>query len=155
MAQPQQHQLPNALGSAAVKLEDIIEVTDRLNAILIKESALLAAMQLKDIGPLQEEKLMLSARLQSYQRVLAADESIAGEAHPASRDRLLTMANDLAGNIQENLRLTTIAQNVNRRVMQTFIEALAIQQRANTYSDQGTHENGSEVMVSININERA
>lgn len=156
MRQPQQHQLPNApAGGANVNLEEIIEVTNKLNAILIKESALLAAMQLKEIAPLQAEKLALSAKLQSFQRLLAADETIAGDAHPATRDRLLTMAGDLAGNIEENLRLTTIAQSVNRHVMQTFIDVLAEQQRVNVYGGQGTHETGPDVTVSLNINERA
>ncbi len=152
MSQPQ---LPSPTVTSSVNLDEMIAVTDRLNSILIKESMLLAAMQMRDLEPLQEEKFALSARLASFQRALAADEAIAGNSHPATRDRLLTMAGELAGNIEENMRLTSIAQSVNRRVMQTFIEVLAEQQRVSVYSDQGVHGSAPDVTISININERA
>lgn len=150
-----QHQLPSPAGVSSVNLDEMIAVTDKLNGILLQESMLLASMQVKDLVPLQEEKFALSARLASFQRALAEDETIAGNSHPATRDRLLTMAGDLALNIEENLRLTSIAQSVNRRVMQTFIEVLAEKQRVSVYSDQGLHGTAPDVTISININERA
>ncbi len=149
------HQLPKPADTHALNLNEMIGVADKLNALLVKESLLLAAMKVKELPPLQAEKLALSSKLEAFQRMLAADDQAVARADASTRDSLYDAAANLALNIEENLRLTAIAQTVNRRVMQTFISALADQEQVSVYSNQGQHEMGNRVTVSININERA
>lgn len=148
------HQLPNS-GHTPVNLDEVMAITERLNALLVHESLLLSQMKVKDLAPLQEEKFKLSAKLEAFQRTLAADNQLVASADSATRDKLLDMAGSLAGNIEENLRLTAIAQTVNRRVMQTFVDVLAEQERVHTYSNQGGQASAPGVTISLNLNERA
>jgi flagellar biosynthesis/type III secretory pathway chaperone len=143
------------MSAATIDLSEVMQVTEQLNRLLLEECALLAGMKVRDLGPLQEEKTALSQRLELFQRALATDNSAVVTADEPVRERLMNLAQDLTDNIQENLRLTTIAQSVNRRVMQTFVEVLAEQQRVAVYGNQGQTDSGPAVTVSVNINEQA
>lgn len=148
------HRLPNA-DTNMVDLENVLEVAERLNQLVLIECDLLNAMQVRDLHLVQAEKNALSQMLEQYQKAIAANENAVGNAAPELRDRLYNMASELATNIEENLRLTAIAQAVNRRVMQTFVEVLAEQQSVSVYNLQGGACATSDVTVSLNINERA
>lgn len=149
------HQLPSPSEPSIVSVQDMVEVTTRLNSLLLQESALLAQMKVKDLEPLQEEKFALSSKLESYHRALLGGSEVHTAGDPNVRDTLLNLADGLAATIEENMRLTALAQTVNRNVMQTFVEALAEQQRVHTYSARGHHAPPPAVTVSLNINERA
>lgn len=144
--------------SAAVKkidLAEVMAVSDRLNSLLLEESTLLATMKLGALMPLQQEKIALSIKLQGFHRALASGEATVLDNDPDAHERLYHVATTLAANIEENMRLTGIAQNVNRRVMQTFVEALAEQERVHVYSGHGAQDQQTNVTISLNINERA
>lgn len=149
------HQLPNGNGSTIVDLDEVLEVTERLNQLVLLECDLLNTMQVRDLHAVQAEKNALSQTLETYQKALASDAHVVTSATTEMRDRLFNMASELAANIEENLRLTAIAQTVNRRVMQTFVEVLAEQQSVSVYSNQGGQGPTPDVTVSLNINERA
>ena len=153
--QPSHYQLPNKGKFKSLTIEDMMSITARLNTILVQESDLLGAMRVKEIGPLQEEKHKLSQQLESFQKMLAADRSMVQAAHPETRDQLLLLTEDLTFNIEENMRRTVVARNVNQRVMRNLMDGLAEQQRVHTYGRQGQASRNAHVMVSVNLNERA
>lgn len=148
------HALPRTAHST-FDIGEMIAITTKLNEILLEENTLLRAMKVKCIGPLQEEKIKLGQRLESFQRALATDESVLQDTAPDMRDALLSITHTMLNNAEETLYRTTIARSVNQRVMQTIIDAMAEQQRLGTYSNQGQTHSGSDVALSVNLNERA
>lgn len=149
------YRLPNAAAPKALDMNEVHDVALRLNDLVVMECELLSNMRLRELHAVQEEKLRLSALFDKYQQVIATDQQFAETISPDMRDRLYLIASELAGNIEENMRLTAIAQNVNRSVLQIFVGAIAENERATTYSGQGQTETGSDVTISLNINERA
>jgi len=150
-----QHQLPPKGNFEALTLADMMQITARLNDILVTESDLLSAMKVKELAPLQAEKQKLSKSLESFQKRLATDDSLLATADTDTRRQLLTMTDTLAVNVEETMRRTQIAQNVNRRVLCSIMEVMADQQRTGAYGATGVANSGPEVRVSVNINERA
>ena len=149
------HRLPNGAAQKALDVNEVHDVALRLNELVVMECELLSNMRLRELHAVQEEKLKLSSLFGKYQQAIAADQQFAENITPDMRDRLYTVASELAGNIEENMRLTAIAQTVNRSVLQIFVEAIAEHERVSTYSGLGQTEAGPDVTISLNINERA
>lgn len=142
--------------SGEFNIQEMMTVTAELTRILSEETELLRRMKIREILPLQEEKRALSSKLEHFQQLLVADNSTAKAADETTRDKLLTMTDYLAVTIEENMHHTHIAQQVNQRVLQTITEAMASQQRPVLYGRDGKEgTTGPEVMVSVNLNERA
>ena len=139
MAAPRLGPALHAGGMGRVTLGELLERPDRVAELAPEDLAL----TLSHVAALH---LSLAGRLREVSPPIPAG---------AAGDRLLTIAEDLAYTIEENMRLTRIAQAVNRRVMQTFVEVLADQQRVSVYSNQGLHGDAPNITVSLNINEQA
>ena len=153
---PFQHQLPDKGNFIDLTLHDIMDITAQLNKLLQTESLLLTDMRMKELAPLQAEKEKLSAKLESFQKLIATDNSIVKTAAENDREELIALTDDLALTIEENLRRTEIAQNVNQRVMRTLMDVMANQQRTGAYGRQGVVQPAvSEAPVSLNLNQSA
>ena len=148
-------QLTKTLNYAALTVDDMIAITGRLGTILAEENNLLAKMRIKEMAPLQAEKQKLTQQVESFQRMLAADISLVKTAEPERQDALLIATDGLYTAIEENLHLTSVAQSINKQVMHTIVEAMAEQQRIGLYGRRGQSNAESEVMLSVNLNERA
>jgi flagellar biosynthesis/type III secretory pathway chaperone len=136
-------------------LGEMITITHRLSDLLSEESRLLSTMKVKEIAPLQEEKKKLSKQLESFQRILAADDSPVRNLHVDRKEELLVMSEGLYEKIEEAMYRTAIAQSVNQRVMQVFVDAMADQQRLSVYGNQGQANAARIPPLSVNLNEKA
>ncbi len=147
--------LPAAFITSDFDVEKLITVATRLNALLAEENHLLSAMRLTDLAALQQEKRNLTQQVEAFQRTLAVNTTALQAADPERRDLLLATTQQLVGAIERNLHLTSVAQSVNQRVMQTIVEAVAMQHRVGTYSPQGQTSQELGMALSVNLNERA
>ncbi len=134
---------------------EMITLTNRLSDILVEETKLLTSMKVKEIGPLQEEKMQLGRKLESFQRLLAADDAPARALPLDHKEALLIASENLYEKIDEAMYRTSIAQQVNQRVMQVFVEAMAEQQRLGIYGNHGRTETATDKTISVNLNEKA
>lgn len=152
---PHQHTAPMPV-YGVFDVEEMIHATSRLSDVLAEENDMLTAMRLKDLETLQAEKRSLTLQVESFQRMLAVDNSAVKEADPARRELLITLTDGLMTAIEKNLHLTRNAQYANQLVMQTIVEAMSMQHRVGTYGSQGKtkHEMGG-ITLSVNLNERA
>ena len=155
MHQPQPHKLPKSSAYAKLNVEDIIAITGRLQHILLEENALLAAMKIKDLAPMHEEKLKLTRQLEAFKKQLVTDNSAVKAASDQNRETLLALSEDLNHAAEENLRRTTIAQKVNKQAMETIVGVIAERQRLHVYGSQGQANPSAPQTLSVNLNERA
>lgn len=136
-------------------VNEMITLTNRLSDILVEETKLLASMKVKEISPFQEEKMQLGRKLESFQRMLAADDTAARTLPIDHKEALLIASENLYEKIDDAMYRTSIAQQVNQRVMQVFVEAMAEQQRLGVYGNQGRMDTATDKTISVNLNERA
>ena len=149
------HKLPKTTSYAKLDVDDMIGIATLLQDILLQENEVLAKMRLKELAPMQEEKLKLTRQLESFQKLLATDTSVVAAATETSRHALADLTRQLLGTAAENMRRTTIAQTVNKRVMQSIVSTLSDQRRLNVYGAHGQANAASSATLSINHNERA
>ena len=156
---PSPHDQPNLSPMpvyAVFDVEDMLTASTRLTDLLTQENELLAAMRLKELGALQDEKRALSVKVEAFQRMMVVDNQPIKTADPARRNLLLSTMENLIGLVEENLHLTRVAQHTNRLVMQTIVEAMSMQHRVGTYGRQGqTNHAPTGIPFSVNLNERA
>jgi len=152
---PFQHQLPSKGNYLDLTLADMKDITQQLGQLLRVESDLLGEMRVKEIGPMQAQKQKLSQKLESFQKLLAADDTIVKTAAAQDREELLMLTDDLAAAIEENMRRTVVAQNVNQRVMRSLMDVMAEQQCTGAYGRLGQANATPAPAISLNLNERA
>lgn len=141
---------------ATMSLSDMMQVTEQLNQVLAAESALLKAMKVRELPPLQEQKAALSDQLEHFRLALAVDRSPIEHATDRERERMMMLADELALQIEENMRHTELARGVNARVMGMLSEAVSGSQRATTYGAHGRADTKSGALsVPLNINAQA
>jgi len=138
-----------------INLDGLISMSTRLAEILTIESALLRDMKLKEIMPLQTEKINLSRTIGMQQQQLQSHPELLSGVDPAALDRLLNVTEELQDIISENMRLNDIARTVNQRVVNVISNALREQQRPTTYNRYGSTRTAEQVPVSINLNQQA
>ena len=155
--QPQtnNHALPNAALQASMNIDALMAATMRLADLLMKETECLTAMRVREIEGMQKEKLDLTKQLEQYQARIAADPSFLANADPKKREELLFLTDDLAFAVEENFRHTAVARSVNQRVMHAIRDALTESKSIGTYDRQGQAAGGSDLTLSMNLNQKA
>ena len=155
-ARPQQTRpLPNAAILQTMSVDELMETTRRLSDILAEESDMIATMQLKDLPRLNEEKLKLTAVLEIYQQVMAADPSFIKKADDKKREQMILFADDLAMNVEENFRKVSVAKAVNSRVMQAIMDVMSEKHRPASYGRNGLASQNHGLALSVNLNQQA
>ena len=157
--QPQPHTshrpLPDAALQASMNIDTLMNATMRLADLLIQETDCLTAMRIREIEGLQKEKLDLTKLLEQYQARIASDPTFLSSADPKKREELLFLTDDLAFAVEENFRHTAVARSVNQRVMHAIRDALTESKSTGTYDRQGQAAGGSDVTLSMNLNQKA
>jgi hypothetical protein len=140
---------------ATMSIEELMESTLRLADLLMEESQCLTEMRVNDIEPLQAEKIALTNLLERYQIRMASDPSFIKAADENKRSELLLLTDDLAFAVEENFRRTSAARAVNSRVMHAIRDVLTEQQSVSTYDRQGQAGHGSNLALSMKLNQKA
>lgn len=153
--QPHAHQLPNAAARASMSVNELMDATLRLSDLLAEEGEHIEAMRYKELPRLHEEKVKLTALLENYQRLLAADPDFIRNADPRTREELLLRTDDLAFNVEDSFRKVSVVRAVNGRVMQAIMDVMGEQHRPGTYGPKGVATQMGDLALSINLNQRA
>ena len=142
---------PNSLA------EDLIAVTSRLSAILEQENKLLQAMKPARITTLQDDKVALANAYQALMLELARDPAPISQMEPILRltvEKTLKQFNELAN---RNMNALRAAQEVNRRVMVTIVDAIKSQstgQRGYGRTGRASAGDAGGRPISVSVNER-
>jgi hypothetical protein len=139
-------------------VEDLIAVTSRLAAVLERENELLRQMQPSKIAAFQDDKLSLANVYQALVREIARDPARLAALESALRTELekaLARFSELAS---ANAKAIRAAQEVNRRVMLTIVNAVkARQAQAVGYARDGRRSSvpaEKAPVVSLGVNQR-
>ena len=107
-----------------VQITELLDLMIRLADLLAHETVLLREGRVRDIAPLQAEKLRLSQR---YRKALAdinaGGSSIAGLAPPL-RAQILAASNRLAETVAENERTLRIGRAAARQLLDCIVESV-------------------------------
>jgi hypothetical protein len=155
-AQSNHHKpLPNAAAYASMNIDELMGATMRLADLLMLETECLTTMRIREIEGFQKEKLDLTTLIEQYQSRIAMDPSFLANIDIKKREELLLMTDDLAFAVEENFRHTAVARSVNQRVMHAIRDALTESQSIGTYDRQGQAGGGSDLTLSMNLNQKA
>lgn len=138
-----------------VDVYELITVTARLKDLLVRETAHLKAMEIKEIARLQEEKQKLTKTMETYQKLIKTRPELVRALDEDSRAELSELTEEFSKAVAENMQRTAVARAVNQRVVQAIMDVVTENQHAGTYTKYGTNHAPSGMSVSFNLNERA
>ena len=124
---------------ATGRVNDLIEITERLANLLTKENKALNDKEANEATQYLDEKSNLSRIYETRIQGLIDDPSILANAAPELRDKLRELGQSVNVMIQENAQLLKITIEANRRVVSMVAAAVKTQQPGpGTYSAKGT-----------------
>ena len=124
---------------ATGRVNDLIEITERLANLLTKENKALNDKDANEATQYLDEKSNLSRIYETRIQGLMDDPSILANAAPELRDKLRELGQSVNVMIQENAQLLKITIEANRRVVSMVAAAVKTQQPGpGTYSAKGT-----------------
>ena len=121
------------------RVDDLIEITERLASLLKKENKALNEKDANEATQYLDEKGNLSRIYETRIQGLIDDPSILANAAPELREKLRELGESVNVMIQENAQLLKITIEANRRVVAMVAAAIKTQQPGpGTYSAKGT-----------------
>ena len=124
---------------ATGRVNDLIEITERLASLLKKENRALNDKDANEATRYLDEKGNLSRIYETRIKGLMDDPSILATAAPELREKLRDLGESVNVMIQENAHLLKITIEANRRVVAMVADAVKTQQPGpGTYSAKGT-----------------
>ena len=138
------------------RLNDLITITGRLIELLERENNALATHQNQVIHELLDEKAALSRVYETRFKSLAEQPELLVETDPLLREKLVELAGQVEGLMDENAKLLHTAIETSRRTVDLIAEAVQNQQpSAGTYgadaatSEDGANASGQRVALSL------
>lgn len=120
-------------------VDEIIQLSGRLVAIMEQETALLEKMKVAEIAGGQVEKDRLARLFETKLRALAADKKVAAEVAPAIRAEFAQAMDKFRAAMRANERSLRAAKDANERVVKAIVEAAQAQTApSHAYSAAGT-----------------
>jgi hypothetical protein len=124
---------------ATGRVNDLIEITERLANLLTKENKALNDKDANEATQYLDEKGNLSRIYETRIQGLIDDPSILANTAPELRDKLRELGESVNIMIKENAQLLKITIEANRRVVSMVAAAVKTQQPGpGTYSAKGT-----------------
>jgi hypothetical protein len=124
---------------ATGRVNDLIEITERLASLLKKENQALNDKDANEATQYLDEKGNLSRIYETRIQGLIDDPTILANAAPELRDKLRELGESVNIMIKENAQLLKITIEANRRVVSMVAAAVKTQQPGpGTYSAKGT-----------------
>ncbi len=124
---------------ATSRIQDLIEITERLASLLTKENRALADKNAREATRYLEEKSNLSRIYESRIKSMVDHPAALAAVEPELRRKLREMGETVNTMIRENAKLLKIAIESNRRVVDLAAEAVKSQQPGpGIYSAKGT-----------------
>jgi hypothetical protein len=111
--------------------DSLAEVADRLAAVLARETALVRAMRVAEIGGLQADKTSLTALYQKTLKSLVAAHGGKPFA-PAVKERLAAAGERLGAAVTENELALRVGKVATERLITTIVAAVKEEQKSST-----------------------
>ena len=126
---------------ATGRINDLIEITERLENLLTKENKALRDKNAREATQYLEEKSNLSRIYESRIKALMDNPSYLSEADPERRSKLRELGEKINTMIAENAKLLKIAIDANKKLVNMVADAVKAQQPGpGIYSAKGTAE---------------
>lgn len=106
----------------------IIELAERLHAVLVRETALVRALRIKEAGPLQPEKTQLAELYRKTFKSLVARQG-EGELPAPLKARLRDAGEGLAKAVRENALILRVGQAATERLIIAIVTAINAQRK--------------------------
>ncbi len=115
---------PLAPASLSEQATAMLDLMMRLSELLGHETELLRAGRLRDIEPLQREKLRLTLLYQKALKALAAGGTTVSALPPPLRVQFVAASGRLADAVGENERALRIGRAATRRLLDAIVESV-------------------------------
>jgi len=123
-----------------IHMSDLLRDMAQLKALLMRETALLCAMRIKDVEALNEEKLRLISRVELQKRLIESDPARLTGGELYSKESLKAMAKDIEKTARINYQETLKAREINRKVLAVVSgEMEKYERRTSGYNRGGYH----------------
>jgi hypothetical protein len=139
--------------TAVVRLvEDVIDVTQTLTALLEREIELLKNLKPQDIRDLQHDKTTLAATYERQIRELRAKPAILGDIDSKLKDRLRQATIRFQTVLAENERSIRAVKTVSERLMRAVVAAVADRKSGSpAYTRAGIVTGGAVAAKSVSL----
>ena len=150
--------LPETGEALRPSIDALIEIASQLIALLGRETALLREMKIREIAPLQAEKLALTRAYETRVRALNKHGEAIEQVEKAIRDELRATVNRFEDAAKANTIAVQAAQHLNQRLMQAIVDTVNERRgRRETYGADG-HRLGADLRpregVALSFDER-
>jgi flagellar biosynthesis/type III secretory pathway chaperone len=139
--------------SAIVPLvEEVIEVTQRLTALLEREIELLKNLKPQDIRDLQRDKAALAATYERHIRDLRAKPALLATADAKFKERLRQATMRFQMILAENERAIRAVKTVSERLMRAVVAAVADRKSGTpAYTRSGVTSGGAATAKAVSL----
>ncbi len=141
-----------SMKNPTIDIKDIISVTKELTAVLAAEVSLLKSMKVRDIEPLQRDKLRLAQRLDEMKHYVKQHPELVREASEEDLSYYKQVADDFEYVMIQNHNYLQMARQVNVRIIGAIKAAVKEQQPPATYTARGT-DAAALAAASVRINQ--
>ena len=135
----------------AIDIEAVGNLTMRLAQLLAEEVDLLENMKVKDIAPLQEEKLRLVHALERQRAILDHHPELMNGMTEEQREYLAQIIGIFDQVLRENHRRLRVARDVNLAIVGAIQDAIQEHSNRGVYSVRGTAMHDT-TPVSLSLN---
>lgn len=143
------------VASAAVNMNDIMVLTARLAQVLAEEADMLSQMNIKKVGALQKEKLLLIAALERQKKMLQHNPAATQSMSQQDKDDLRAVIDIFQSILGENYRRLLVARDVNQTVVNAITEVVKETTANHVYDKKGTPDGIARESLSVTLNEQA
>lgn len=134
-----------------ISMPNIMALTARLAQVLAEEADLLAEMKVKQIEPLQKEKIWLTRAVELQIKRMKKYPDLLAEIEPEEREEFAELMDIFTEVRDENYRRLLAAKEVNQRVVEAIAEVVNEQCKRGVYNEDGD-EDYKKDSVSVTLN---
>lgn len=135
----------------SINMENVTALTARLAQILAQEADLLADMKVKEIEPLQKEKIWLTKAVELQLKRAQKYPYLLDEISEEDKEEFAELMEVFTSVRDENYRRLLAAKEVNQQVVNAITEVVNDHSRRGTYNQAGD-EDVSPHSLSVTLN---
>jgi hypothetical protein len=141
--------------SALPNVSDIISLTARLAQVLAEEADLLSAGDIKKVGELQKEKLLLTSALEREKKMIARNPEALQHVSAEDKQDLLSVMEIFNAILAENYRRMLVARDVNSFVVDAIGEVVNEATANSVYDKKARPDHVAREQLSVTLDEKA
>ena len=136
-------------------VSDIISLTARLAQVLAEEADLLSAGDIKKVGELQKEKLLLTSALEREKKMISRNPEALQHVSAEDKQDLLSVMEIFNAILAENYRRMLVARDVNSFVVDAIGEVVNEATANSVYDKKARPDHVAREQLSVTLDEKA